>query len=58
MPGCDPERAVALLRPVAPLRMAAVYALFLAGIEPSEHPYHAGDVPACLERAVAEAKQD
>ncbi|RQW85889.1 aminoglycoside phosphotransferase family protein [Micromonospora globispora] len=58
VPGCDPEQAVALLRPVAPLRMAAVYALFLAGIEPSEHPYHAGDVPACLERAAAEAKQD
>ena len=58
VPGCDPERAVALLRPVAPLRMAAVYALFLAGIEPSEHPYHAGDVPTCLERAAAEAKQN
>ncbi|MGC1212144.1 MAG: aminoglycoside phosphotransferase family protein [Micromonospora sp.] len=57
VPGCDPERAVALLRPIALLRMAAVYAMFLAGIEPSEHPYHAADVPACLERAAAEAKQ-
>ena len=54
VPGCDPERAVALLRPVAPLRLAAVYAAFLAGIEPSEQPYHAGDVPACLARAAAE----
>ncbi|MCW3817796.1 aminoglycoside phosphotransferase family protein [Micromonospora sp. DR5-3] len=53
-PGSDPHRAVDLLRPVAPLRMAAVYAMFLAGIEPSEHPYHAGDVPACLKRAAAE----
>ncbi|MFC4145794.1 aminoglycoside phosphotransferase family protein [Micromonospora mangrovi] len=53
VPGCDPERAVALLRPVAPLRMAAVYAMFLAGIEPSEHPFHVHDVPACLDAAVA-----
>ncbi|MEU2613003.1 aminoglycoside phosphotransferase family protein [Micromonospora sp. NPDC007271] len=58
MPGSHPERAVDLLRPVAPLRMAAVYAMFLAGIEPSEHPYHAADVPACLDRAAAEAKLD
>ncbi|GAA4570077.1 hypothetical protein GCM10023176_27940 [Micromonospora coerulea] len=56
--GCDPERAVTLLRPLAPLRLAAVYAMFLAGIEPSEHPYHAGDVPACLGQATAEAKRD
>ncbi|WP_200211406.1 aminoglycoside phosphotransferase family protein [Micromonospora coerulea] len=58
VPGCDPERAVTLLRPVAPLRLAAVYAMFLAGIEPSEHPYHAGDVPACLGQAATEAKRD
>lgn len=58
VPGCDPERAVTLLRPVGPLRLAAVYAMFLVGIEPSEHPYHAGDVPACLDRAAAEAKRD
>ncbi|SCG40254.1 phosphotransferase family protein [Micromonospora inositola] len=58
VPGSDPERAVALLRPIAPLRLAAVYAMFLAGIEPSEHPYHAGDVPACLAQAAAEAKRD
>jgi hypothetical protein len=38
---------------VAPLRAAAVYAMFLARIEPSERPYHQGDVPACLKRAVA-----
>ncbi|MCW6005633.1 aminoglycoside phosphotransferase family protein [Micromonospora sp. CPCC 205371] len=53
MPGCDPERAVELLRPVAALRMAAVYANFLDNIEPSEHPYHATDVPACLRDALA-----
>ncbi|NES30769.1 phosphotransferase [Micromonospora terminaliae] len=53
VPGSDPQRAVELLRPVAELRLAAVYAMFLAGIEPSEHPYHHGDVPACLARAAA-----
>jgi hypothetical protein len=51
VPGCQPERAVDLLRPVAALRGAVVYNDFLAHIEPSEHPYHAADVPACLERA-------
>jgi hypothetical protein len=53
VPGCDPERAVRLWRPVAELYLAAVYAAFLAGIEPSEHPYHAGDVAPCLRRAAA-----
>jgi hypothetical protein len=52
VPDCDPERAVALLRPVAALYLAAVYATFLANIEPSERPYHAADVPAYLARAV------
>lgn len=54
VPGCRPERAVALLRPVAWLRMAAVYAMFLAGIEPSERIYHADDLPENLARAAAE----
>ncbi|GLW32694.1 aminoglycoside phosphotransferase family protein [Actinoplanes regularis] len=47
-PGCDPERAVELLRPVAGLLGAATYAGFLASTEQSEWPYHAGDVPDCL----------
>ncbi|MDG4830186.1 aminoglycoside phosphotransferase family protein [Solwaraspora sp. WMMD1047] len=51
VPGCDPDRAVALLRPVAALRNAAMYAGFLARIEPSEHPFHAADVPAWLRLA-------
>jgi Phosphotransferase enzyme family len=51
LPGCDPQRAVHLLRPVAALRNAAVYASFLADIEPSEHPYHADDPPLWLARA-------
>ncbi|MFI2712117.1 phosphotransferase family protein [Micromonospora sp. NPDC018662] len=57
VPGCDPRQAADLLRPVAPLRLAAGYAMFLAGIEPSEHPYHAFDVPAALAQAAAEARR-
>lgn len=53
VPGCDPERAVELLRPVAGLLSAATYAGFLAHIEQSEWPYHAGDVPECLAAAGA-----
>ncbi|MGN9908521.1 phosphotransferase family protein [Phytohabitans sp. LJ34] len=56
VPGCDPERAVRLWRPVAELYLAAVYAAFLARIEPSERPYHAGDVAPCLRRAAAYAR--
>jgi len=51
VPGCEPERAMRLWRPVAELYLAAVYAAFVASIEPSEHPYHAGDVAPCLRRA-------
>jgi aminoglycoside phosphotransferase (APT) family kinase protein len=53
VPGSDPDRAVQLLRPVAPLREAAVYAAFLDAIEPSEWPYHSADVPASLGRAAS-----
>jgi hypothetical protein len=49
--GCDPVREAALLRPIAALRNAAVYTHFLANIEPSEHPYHAADVPLWLAEA-------
>ena len=52
LPGTRPLRAAELLRPVAALRAAATYAAFLDAIEPSEHPYHAADVPACLDAAV------
>ncbi|MEU5945956.1 aminoglycoside phosphotransferase family protein [Micromonospora sp. NPDC047465] len=54
VPGCEPERAVELLRPVAGLRMAAVYAMFLDGIEASERVYHATDVDACLKQALGD----
>jgi hypothetical protein len=56
VPGCDPERALGLLAPMVTLWNAAVYARFLAEIEPSERPYHAGDVPVWLDRAGAHAK--
>ncbi len=56
VPGCDPERAVTLLRPVAALRNAVVYARFLRSIEPTEWPYHAADVPAWLDAALDAAR--
>ncbi|MDY7086460.1 MAG: phosphotransferase [Actinomycetota bacterium] len=52
VPGCDPLRAAELMRPVAPLRSALIYATFLDNIEPSEWPYHAADVPERLAAAV------
>jgi aminoglycoside phosphotransferase (APT) family kinase protein len=51
VPGSDPATALNLLRPVAALLHAVVYANFLANIEPSERPYHAADVPDCLNTA-------
>ena len=59
VPGCDPDRALALLRPVVALRSAAIYADFLAGIEPSEHPYHKPDVPhwLAITRGLLEAER-
>jgi hypothetical protein len=53
--GSDPVRAVELMRPLAALFGAVTYAGFLANIEPSEHPYHASDVPGSFVAAVAEA---
>jgi hypothetical protein len=50
-PGSDPVTALELLRPVQALLQAVVYANFLANIEPSEHPYHAADVPERLNAA-------
>jgi hypothetical protein len=55
VPGCSPRRAVELLRPVAYLRAAAVYAEFVANIEPTEQSYHSFDVPAMLNAALAAA---
>ncbi len=55
VPECDPSRALKLLRSVECLRLAAVYARFLANIEPGERCYHAADVPLWLDRAVVSA---
>jgi hypothetical protein len=52
-PGCDPERASALLAPVAAARQAVTYQGFLDRIEPSEHPYHRTDPAERLKRVVA-----
>ncbi len=51
IPGCDADRAAALLRPVAALYGGAVYDRFLDNIEPDEHCYHAGDSLASLRHA-------
>ncbi len=50
-PGSDPIQAIELLRPLAALRMAAVYQMFLDNIEPSERPYHDGDVASYVDIA-------
>jgi hypothetical protein len=55
VPGCDPDRAITLLRPLIEVYYASIYADFLRGIEPSEHPYHREDVPDCLGRAAEQA---
>ena len=43
VPGSDPERAAALLAPVAAARQAVIYQKFLDNIESAERPYHADD---------------
>ncbi|MGZ8515395.1 MAG: phosphotransferase, partial [Candidatus Limnocylindrales bacterium] len=53
VPGSDPDRAAALLAPVAAARQAVIYQVFLDGIEPSEQPYHRDDPPEWLGRAAA-----
>jgi phosphotransferase family enzyme len=52
-PGCEPERASALLAPIAAARQAVIYQGFLDRIEPSEHPYHRADPSERLARAAA-----
>lgn len=51
VPDADPDRAAALLAPVAALRQALIYQVFLDNIEPSERIYHAADPARWLERA-------
>ncbi len=56
VPGCKPERAAALLGPVAALRQAVIYRIFLDRIEPAERAYHESDPPEWLARAAALAR--
>lgn len=51
-PGMDFDRALKLIWPLEAARRACVYQGFLDNIEPSEHPYHAADPRAWLERAI------
>ena len=53
IPGCDPERAQTLLRPLMPLIAAMIYSDFCAAIEPDELVYHARDVPSALRDAAS-----
>lgn len=55
VPGCDPDRAAALMAPVAALHQATIYDAFLLAVEPAEHPYFAGGPPAWLHRATTAA---
>ena len=54
IPGCEPDRAAELLRPMSPLIAALTYAEFVRQIEPDERVYHVDDVPEHLVVAVGE----
>jgi len=51
VPGSEPERAARLLAPIAALRQATVYRMFLDHIEPSERIYHETDPALWLREA-------
>jgi hypothetical protein len=51
VPGSDPDRAAALLAPVASARQALIYQVFLDAIEASEQPYHRDDPAEWLAQA-------
>lgn len=51
VPGSDPARAWALGQPLAVLREACGYQMFLDNIEPAERIYHEGDIEPALRRA-------
>jgi hypothetical protein len=52
VPGSDPDRAAALLAPVAAARQAVIYQGFLDRIEPAERVYHRDDPAEWLGRMV------
>lgn len=58
LPGADPARAATLIRPIAALSKALTYRNFLDHIEPSEHHYHAIDVPDWLNEALRRAASE
>ncbi|WP_345606202.1 aminoglycoside phosphotransferase family protein [Pseudonocardia adelaidensis] len=53
VPGCDPDRAAELVRPVQHLEAALTYQTFLDGIEPDERVYHEGDPVEQIRLALA-----
>ena len=57
-PGSDAARAVALVEPIAVLRLAIVYQRFLDGIEQTERRYHETDVPQQLRDAARRAREE
>ena len=58
VPGCEPDRASRLLAPVAALRQAVIYRVFLDRIEPTERVYHARDPAVWLTRAAELARRE
>ena len=58
VPGCEPERAAQLLRPLSALIGAVTYADFVRHIEPDERIYHAEDVVEHLASAAAESRAE
>jgi hypothetical protein len=57
-PGSDVARAVALVEPIAVLRLAIIYQRFLDGIEQTERRYHEADVPQQLREAARLAREE
>lgn len=57
-PGSDAARAVALIEPIAALRLAMIYQAFLDGIEQTEQLYHVADVPRQLREAARRANEE
>jgi hypothetical protein len=56
VPGCQPERAVDLIAPLAMLRNALVYGDFVRSVEPAERRYHDSDTQVALRDTVAMLK--
>lgn len=53
VPGSDPDRAASLLAPLAAVRQAVIYQVFLDRIEPAERVYHVADPSMWLGKAAA-----